>query len=124
MEVWNKLFRCSAELYNLVGYEVRLDAGYTIAIDTFNSIKSLDQVDELLTCGATEITRVDTCDYDLALSCCGNLLSLCNDICDSDVTARASGIVNGAVCTLVVASILDLKEGACAVSRGVCGKES
>ena len=116
MEVMLKLGRGRAECYDLVGQQIRLYARYPVSFDALHCVQCAQQLDETLARRTSEIARIDTRDDDLPLSAGRYLARLRDYIGNRYVAAPATRIVYRAVRALVVAAVLNLQEGTCAVA--------
>ena len=99
-------------VHDLLRQEVRLDAGDAVALDAFDGIQGLQQIQEGFAGRPAEIARVHAREHDFLDALRRDALRVAHALGDGDVAALAAGIRDRAVFAVVVAAVLDLEEGA------------
>ena len=105
-----------AEREHLVGEQVGLDARDAVAVDALDAVESLDELEERLARRLAEVADVDARDDNLAATLLRHLARLCDERLDASVATASAGEGNGAVGAVVVATVLNFKEIARAVT--------
>ena len=123
MEMRHELLTPGNKTYEFVADKVGFQAADTIALYALHIIQSTDKVYEFLTGRFTEITNVDTCDYNLLSSFSSYGLSLSNEVGNAAITTSSTGKRYGAISAVVVAPILHLKEIAGTIATAAAGVE-
>ena len=97
-------------LDNFIGQQIRFDGRDTITLDAFHLVECLDQIEEGLTSGLSEVTDVHPCNHDFlsTFGCC--LTGLCYDVFDFSITAPSTGKRDGTIRTEIITSVLYLQE--------------
>ena len=102
-------------LNDFISEQVRFDAGDAVSFDALHPIECLDEVKEGLTCGTSEVTDVHTRDNNLFAPLLHHLLCLLHHRGNTAVAASSTGNRDGAISTVVVATILHLEEVASSI---------
>ena len=97
-------------LYEIIIAEIRLQTRDAVTLDSFYLIHRLDKVDESLMGSLTEITDIHTGNDDFLTAFSSRLLTLSHKRLDARVARIASGKWNGAIGTIIIATILHLQE--------------
>ena len=113
VEMWHKLSRAGAELYYLIGEQIRLYRRYAIALYALHRVKASKQVHQALTCAVPVIAYVHPGYHYLCTTGSGHLARLSGYTAAS---AATSGKRNGAVAAVIVTTVLHLQKVAGAVA--------
>ena len=97
-------------VHGLFRDEVGLDRRDAVALDAFDFVQGLEEVEEMLAGGAAEVAGVDAGEDDFLGAGGGDVSGGADGFADGDVAAAAAGVRNGAVGAEVVAAVLDLEE--------------
>ena len=103
---------------DLIGQQIRLDAGNAIAFDALHTVQGTQQVNKGFARGATKVARVDPRDDNFLAPLRRHLLRLFHQRRDGAVARTPPGNGNGAIGTVIVAPVLYLEEIARAVTPG------
>ena len=118
VEMGHESTRMYTKVNDLIGQQIRLNAGNAIAFDALHTIQGTQQVNKGFARGATKVARVDPRDDNFLASLRRHLLRLLHQRCDGTVARTPPGNGDGAIGAVIVASVLHFKEIARAVAPG------
>ena len=110
VEMWHERSRLGTILDDFVRKQVRLDAGDAVAFDALHLVECLHEVEEGLTCRTSKIADVHPRDDNLLATLLHHLQGLLHQRGNAPVAASSTGNRDGAISTIVVATILHLEE--------------
>lgn len=102
---------------DVVGDEVRFDAGDAIALDGFDTVQSLQQLSKRLAIGRTKRACIHARENNLFDTLGGHSLGLFDTIGNGGAARTATGERDGAIGAEIVATLLHLEKAAGAVAR-------
>ena len=96
--------------YDFIRQQIRLDRGYAVTLNAFHIVQRFHQVEESLTGRFAEVSYIDTGQY-YFLSTFGSCpAGLLHHRSNAAVTATSAGKGNGAIGTIIIATVLHFQE--------------
>ena len=123
VEVGHEGAAVGAEINNLVGEQIRLNARDAVALDAFNLVKCVDELREVLAGGAAEIADVHAGEHNFKSAVGRGLFGLRHHFGNGGVARSTTCGRDGAVGAIIVAAVLHLEEVAGAIAAGAGGDE-
>ena len=121
MKMRHKTTRTGYELNNFVCQQIWLNGRYTITFDSFNLIQCFYMIKKGFSCCLTEISDIDTCQYNFFSAFGSSLPGLFHHRSDCSVTATPTGKRNRTIRTKIITAVLHFQEKAGTVSTGTRG---
>ena len=110
-------------VYDFIGEEVRLDGGDAVALDALHFVEGADEVEECVGPPLAEVADVHAREHDFLAALSRDVLGEGHELGNRGRAGAAARDGDGAVGAPGVASVLNLKEVAGAVTPGAGGHE-
>lgn len=102
--------------YDFICQQIRLDGGYAVTLNAFHLVQRLHQVEESLTGRLAEVSDIDAGQYNFLSTFGSRLAGLLHHRSNAAVTATSAGKGNGAIGTIIIATILYFQKIASTIS--------